>query len=119
MIRMPLGAIAVVAVLRGVLVWLTKFWIAPGPRPLDVCEKMPGEEACTVTLTGGLPAPLSVTTTGSDPLGTVQGTWALIWLAETKYNAAGFPAMDTEVPPKVVVNGTDGAPSVAVARPVP
>src|SRR5712692_10455425 len=106
MINVPPGAIAKVGLFKGVFPWLTKFWIAPGPLPLEICEKMPGDAVCTVTLTAALATLFTVTTTGTEPVGVAHGTWALICPEETKYSGAGRPPIVTEVPLMLVGSGT-------------
>src|SRR5258706_5154550 len=115
----PPGVIDEVGVFSGVLVWLTKFWIAPGPLPLEACEKIPGAAVWIVRFAAALALPLTVTTTGAVPAVVAQGTWALICPPETKYNAAGRPWMVTDVPFRLKGKGTLEAALTDVAKFVP
>src|SRR5207253_1333491 len=64
----------------------------------DGAKKMAGAVAATVTLKETPGPTVLLTTTACGPGATSTGTWALIWLGDTKTRAALLPPTVTLVP---------------------
>src|ERR1017187_4425661 len=92
---------------------LVPYWKIPGADPSSVAA-----------FAAKLATPPEVTTTdgnGKDgsSIVTSYGIWALICVGLTKTSGAGFPFTVTEVPARIIGNGSLGAPAVGEARFVP
>src|SRR5690242_9271159 len=78
--------------------------------------QIPGATGTMAKGTGELASVPAWTASVASPGGISNGTCALIWAALTNSSGAAMPLMDTDVPPRSLGRGREGAVASAAAR---